>query len=190
MRCCSKCGGEKPLGEFAVDASKSSGVKSWCKACDAARSLAYYEANRERVIRRVLARQSAQAAARPPRPPKPCKRCGNLTPSRRRLYCDPCREAIQRARNSRPRPRTNPTARGYGWKHQKKRLQVAAVVDAGRAICSRCAQPIVPGQLWDLDHTDDRSGYAGPAHRSCNRSAGAVMGNRARGAVRRRSRAW
>jgi hypothetical protein len=56
--------------------------------------------------------------------------------------------------------------------------------------CTRCGRQIEPGQLWDLDHTDDRSGYLGPAHRSCNRSAGAVKGNRARGAVRRSSREW
>jgi hypothetical protein len=45
---------------------------------------------------------------------------------------------------------------------------------------------IAPGQPWDLDHTDDRRGYLGAAHRFCNRSAGA----RKRNAKTRRSRAW
>jgi len=53
---CSRCGREKPLEEFARDASKASGFKSWCKACDKAKSRAYYERNRERVIARVSTR--------------------------------------------------------------------------------------------------------------------------------------
>jgi hypothetical protein len=43
------------LDRFAVDRSKSTGVKSWCRDCDNARSKAYYEANRERVLARVNA---------------------------------------------------------------------------------------------------------------------------------------
>jgi hypothetical protein len=52
---CTKCGETKPLSEFAVDRSKGDGLKSWCKACDNARSRAYYAANRERVLARVNA---------------------------------------------------------------------------------------------------------------------------------------
>jgi hypothetical protein len=29
---------------------------------------------------------------------------------------------------------------------------------------------ILPGQFWDLDHTDDGRGYLGPSHRECNRA--------------------
>jgi hypothetical protein len=52
---CTKCGETKPLSAFAADRSKSDGLKSWCKACDNERCRAYYEANRERVLKRVNA---------------------------------------------------------------------------------------------------------------------------------------
>jgi hypothetical protein len=38
--------------------------------------------------------------------------------------------------------------------------------------CARCGLPMWPGQLLDLDHTDDRTGYLGLSHRSCNRRDG------------------
>jgi hypothetical protein len=73
---------------------------------------------------------------------------------------------------TRPRqqPEASTTARGYGWTHQKERAKWKPYVDAGMCICPRCGQPIQPGSLWDLDHTDDRAGYLGPSHRACNRS--------------------
>jgi hypothetical protein len=40
--------------------------------------------------------------------------------------------------------------------------------------CARCGQPMYVSQLLDLDHTDDRTGYLGLSHRSCNRRAGQV----------------
>jgi hypothetical protein len=79
------------------------------------------------------------------------------------------------------------TKRGYGWKHQQLREKWQRSVDAGVATCSRCGYPIEPGEKWHLDHTDDRQGYYGPAHSSCNVAAA----NKARAReVRRRSRAW
>lgn len=42
-------------------------------------------------------------------------------------------------------------------------------------------QPIEGWQAWDLDHTDDRTAYLGPAHQRCNRSEGALKRNKARG---------
>lgn len=68
----------------------------------------------------------------------------------------------------------------YGWAHQQARAEWAPVVALGRTICSRfkqdpqCPGVIEPGAPWDLDHTDDRTGYRGPAHESCNARAGAL----------------
>jgi hypothetical protein len=50
---CPKCRETLELSEFAKDASKAAGVKSWCKSCDNARSRRYYRANSEAVIRRM-----------------------------------------------------------------------------------------------------------------------------------------
>lgn len=70
---------------------------------------------------------------------------------------------------------TNTTDRGYGWRHQK--LRKLLLPTAYGKPCTRCGLPLVKGQALDLDHTDDRSGYSGFAHRSCNRRAGARKGN-------------
>lgn len=77
------------------------------------------------------------------------------------------------------------TARGYGYEHARRRKALRVLVESGQASCSRCGRPIAPGALWDLDHLPDRSGYAGPAHRSCNRAAGARVANARRRARRR-----
>lgn len=68
------------------------------------------------------------------------------------------------------RPRRSTTARGYGTRHQKLRRELAAFVRSGGATCAKCGGPIDPSEPWDLDHTDDRRGYNGPAHRACNRA--------------------
>lgn len=79
-----------------------------------------------------------------------------------------------------PRPGRTTTQRGYGAAHQAERKRWSAAVEQGLVRCCRCSRLILPGMAWDLDHTDDRTGYHGPAHRSCNRSAGARKGNRLR----------
>jgi hypothetical protein len=88
-------------------------------------------------------------------------------------------------------------ARGYGSAHRRMREAAKVSVDAGQAACSRCGGMIVPGTPWDLDHTPDRLGWLGPAHRRCNRAAGARVANARRGGRRRprvlgatASRAW
>jgi hypothetical protein len=82
---CYACKGDKPAEEFARDSSKARGHASICRACDRARSKAYYEANRERV--------SARARAARPLAPKltiVCAACGEeFEGTSRRRYCKP-----------------------------------------------------------------------------------------------------
>jgi hypothetical protein len=67
--------------------------------------------------------------------------------------------------------RKSPNERGYGRGHRALRRRLAPQVEAGQAVCARCHAPILPGEKWDLDHTDDRTGYLGPSHARCNRGA-------------------
>jgi hypothetical protein len=78
-------------------------------------------------------------------------------------YCTPaCRE---KARARAPFGRAR-----YGYQHQEVRRRVARHVASGNALCARCGLPIDPTDAWDLDHTDDGSGYLGASHASCNRA--------------------
>ncbi len=86
----------------------------------------------------------------------------------------------------RSRPRTD--ARGLGRSHQVTRQRLDPTVRAGVVKCCLCGELIEAGQDWDLDHTEDRRGYRGAAHKHCNRSEGARRGNAKRGL--RRSRSW
>lgn len=83
-----------------------------------------------------------------------------------------------------------PNLRGYDARHRAVRASVKAVVDAGQAFCVRCGKHIAPGAPWDLGHTDDRTGWTGPEHTHCNRSAGAQVGNRRRRGDPPPSRSW
>jgi hypothetical protein len=67
--------------------------------------------------------------------------------------------------------RASTANRGYGHPHQLLRAQIAPLVLAGGARCSRCGEAILPGEPWHLDHRDDGLGYNGPAHRRCNIAA-------------------
>lgn len=69
----------------------------------------------------------------------------------------------------------------YGGDH--KAIRRAGLPYAYGSPCVRCGRPMLPGQPVDLDHTDDRDGYRGFAHRLCNQSAGGKLG-----AARRQAR--
>jgi hypothetical protein len=77
--------------------------------------------------------------------------------------------------------RLTTSKRGYGWAHQQARKRALAAMPDG-APCTRCGGPMwrSQGKLLDLDHTDDRTGYRGLAHRACNRRAGQAKGVRRR----------
>jgi len=59
------------------------------------------------------------------------------------------------------KPAKSTTARGYGWSHQQRRKGLARTVALSGAICQRSGGAINPGDLWDLDHKNDRTGYVG-----------------------------
>lgn len=65
--------------------------------------------------------------------------------------------------------RGSTTERGYGNEHQKLRRTWTELITSGNSACSRCHQPIMPTDSWDLDHTPDRTSYLGPSHAACNR---------------------
>lgn len=81
--------------------------------------------------------------------------------------------------------------RGYGASHVAQRAQLAPVVASGRAMCAEviCIMPsrqIVPDAPWDLAHTEDWSGWRGPAHRECNASEASRRGGATSGAQAKR----
>ena len=69
---------------------------------------------------------------------------------------------------ARKRPQLSRHARGYTNAHVARRRQLEPLVATGQASCCRCGQLIQCGQPWHLDHRDDRSGYLGPSHATCN----------------------
>lgn len=67
--------------------------------------------------------------------------------------------------------------RGYDAQHDRLRRQwkpkvERVTVHCHAKVCVMPARLILPGQPWDLGHTDDRSGWTGPEHATCNRRAG------------------
>lgn len=97
-------------------------------------------------------------------------------------------------RNTRPRrakPKGSTTERGYDSQH--KRLRAALLPTAYGQACTRCGRPMLHGQELHLDHDDDRSGYRGFSHASCNTRAGAIKSNQVQRAdlgKHRTSRVW
>jgi hypothetical protein len=71
------------------------------------------------------------------------------------------------------------TERGYGGRHKAERKKWQATINLSPVPCVRCQQPITVDDKWELDHTDDRTGYLGPACARCNRAAGGRKGRAA-----------
>lgn len=79
------------------------------------------------------------------------------------------------------KPAGSTTRNDYGYAHQ--RLRAALLPSAIGRPCPRCGQTMRPGEPLDLDHTDNRAGYRGMCHSTCNRAAGARKTNAARRAA-------
>ena len=77
----------------------------------------------------------------------------------------------------RRKPSGATTRGGWGNAHQRRRAAIAPLVNAGKATCARCNEPIHPDEEWHLDHNDTRDGYLGVSHAYCNLSAGANKAN-------------
>jgi hypothetical protein len=64
---------------------------------------------------------------------------------------------------------------------QKLRNRWARDVVRGEVDCARCGEPIWPEEPWDLGHVDgDKTRYAGPEHRACNRATATQKAKRRR----------
>lgn len=105
---------------------------------------------------------------------RPCRGCTRMFETRRsnQIYCGPACSPWTAKRGTTPR--------GYGSDHQALRKRWLEVVKRGGVPCAICFDEIEQGDAWHLDHTEDRSGYRGPAHADCNLSDGARRGNRVR----------
>jgi hypothetical protein len=76
------------------------------------------------------------------------------------------------------------TRGGWGHEHQRRRAAIAPLVNTGHATCCRCDEPIHAGEEWHLDHSDDRAGYLGVSHATCNLRAAAAVTNGRRAPTR------
>lgn len=103
-----------------------------------------------------------------PRKPCPVPGCPETVPARGR-YCPTHASRHERTRGTR-------TQRGYGREHEAERAKWGPIIATGTVHCVRCGELIEPGAKWHPDHTDDRTGYLGPAHARCNlRAAGRAV---------------
>ncbi|HET7689321.1 MAG TPA: endonuclease domain-containing protein [Nocardioidaceae bacterium] len=98
--------------------------------------------------------------------------CGTLIDKGTRTgQCTTCSRESDRARGSRHQ-------RDYGSEHVAERER--QIDDAYGQPCHLCGQRMWPHQKLALDHTEDRSGYRGMVHATCNNRDGAQRGNRLR----------
>lgn len=71
---------------------------------------------------------------------------------------------------TRDKARGTSTDRGYGSRHQRLRADLAP--KAIGKTCHLCGKPMLADQPLALDHTEDRTGYRGMVHLSCNAADG------------------
>lgn len=117
-------------------------------------------------------------------------------PSRSPPYRYPPRPRPPHGR--RPTPMNNAPRRRRGRADQRARALLRPMVAAGLAVCWRCGKPIPADareEDWDAGHLDDLARGGDPdderraaEHSSCNRSAGARLGNQLRSRRSRRLR--
>lgn len=91
-----------------------------------------------------------------------CIEAGCPTPTKA-TRCPDHERAKDRARGS-------AAARGYGSEHRGLRADLAPKA-IGKA-CHFCGELMLEGQPLALDHTEDRTGYRGMVHLSCNAADG------------------
>lgn len=95
-----------------------------------------------------------------------------------RIYCqESCRAEGFRAKHGKKHyPRTSATDRGYGGEHRRTRKALLEAFVCGD-ICPLCSEPMLDGDLLDLDHSDPMARLRGEpgdrlTHSSCNRREG------------------
>ena len=89
----------------------------------------------------------------------------------------------QQRMTGRSRRRSKPlgatTRGGRGAAHHTARAAIAPIVNAGKATCARCNEPIHQGEDWHLDHNDTRDGYLGYSRRRLDICSFRILGLRA-----------
>ena len=85
--------------------------------------------------------------------------------------CREHRQLVEKQRGTRQQ-------RGYDTSHDRERARWATILRTTPTPCARCGALIQPGEPFDLGHTDDRTGWTGPEHARCNRSAGGSAAHR------------
>lgn len=92
---CSPCGRMLPLSEFTSDKSKRSGVGTYCRECEAARSRKRYARDRKAILAKA-------AAKRGPKPFRFCSECGELLEGAQRVTCGTSRCRDRRFKRMHP----------------------------------------------------------------------------------------
>lgn len=106
----------------------------------------------------------------------PTPNCGNLIDAGTRR-CPTCAPLHEHARGSRQQ-------RGYDKTHDRERRRWQHRLDAGHTthchalVCLTPDVPITKHTPWDLGHSPDRTGWTGPEHPTCNRTAGGASASR------------